>query len=154
MLDCILVPLDGTRQAESALQIAANLIVPWGKLIIIRIISHMEIGGRLEKSWLSSLGFEEYVLPSIPDLAIQEAQEYMQTVISINDLEVKYETQVLIETPHTKILEIAQSEEIQAIIMYRHLYPALKSWVSGEISSRIVQNASCPIILVTPNTKV
>jgi nucleotide-binding universal stress UspA family protein len=99
------------------------------------------------------LGFEDYVSPNIPDLAIQQAQEYVQTVISVCSLQVKYEAQVLVGIPHTKILEIANTEAVQAIIMYRHLYPNLKSWVFGEISARIIQNASCPVILVTPNTK-
>lgn len=143
----ILVPLDGSSLAELALPHAEALAQQFGsEVLLVRVCQPI------------SVPFELYTLgPDVTegynqDLQIKvekEAKEYLVYIQKRLDLKnIKNRSFVLGGIVTESILDIAQVETVDLIVMSTHGRSGLSRWVYGSVASKILQAAPCPVFLI------
>ncbi|MGQ9616506.1 MAG: universal stress protein [Spirochaetota bacterium] len=142
----ILVPLDGSKFAESVLDhvkaIAKGCSVK--KAILFRVI--------------------EPVIPDIKDYIgaerIREAEEkreneaknYLERIAAAlkkDDITVETRLEVNGE-PAAKILETVREEKVDLIVMSTHGRTGFERWFHGSVAQKVMTHSSAPVLMVVP----
>lgn len=151
MLKHIIVPLDGSALAETALAHAQEVVCSAGKLTLLMVVPATDIPI-----------YDFYPVPTtvIRDYeaslheAVPFARDYLERVaapLRANpNLEV--ETRVEIGDPASVIVEFAKKLHVDAVVMSTHGRSGLRSWLFGSVTQKVLASAACPI-LVVPNFK-
>ncbi len=139
----ILVPLDGSRRAEEALPVAARLArASQGSLLLVRIAT-------IEPTFYWS-GFGPALIDEVLEGAQEEARQYLQRILATTPelqgltAEVIVRTGVIAEA----LLEIAQEEHADLVVLCSHGYSGLKRWALGSVASRMVRHATMPVLVL------
>jgi len=138
MYERILVPLDGSNQAEIALPYAEELSAKFGSGLILASVSE----------------------PEVPDMTgayrayLEHLTENVQRRLSDRgaNKEARVCIEVLMGKPATEILQYADENNVSLIAMASrggsHGGPDEGAWLLGNIASKVVQAASKPILLI------
>jgi nucleotide-binding universal stress UspA family protein len=143
-VDKILFPIDFASHFES--------LVPW------------------VKTWAEKFGATVYVLFVTQDLsnfstffvphmnienfqeeAVQAARKKMAATVQefFSDIP-KLETRVEVGSPAAKILELANKEKIDLIVMGVHGRKGIDRAIFGSVADKVVQSAPCPVLTIRP----
>jgi nucleotide-binding universal stress UspA family protein len=139
MYERVLVPLDGSSLAESALPHVVAFAKAFGsKCILVRV--------------LEGPASEDEVHPVNPlDWRIKKAQatSYLEErAESLRGAELTAETVVLEGTPAARLCEYAQEEEIGLIIMSSHGQSGISRWNVSSVVQKTTQRARTSILIV------
>jgi nucleotide-binding universal stress UspA family protein len=138
----ILVPLDGSPLAESALPHARALAAAFdAEIVLLRVLS-------------ASAGV--YTLPEmLPVLAAdtyrneQESLEYLaRWEASLQDQGLRVRTHSAKSPVAEAILDVARAEQVNLIAMCTHGRSGMQRWFYGSVAQRVLQAAEAPILLV------
>lgn len=133
----ILVAYDGSSPAEHAVEIALALAgSAVSKVLILAVIR-----------------------PSEPDESVRFQAKvedtrrcYEESFISLRELArragINLETQVVIGTPAEEIVCGAGAMHADLIVMGRHARSAIRRFMLGSSSDRVMRNVECPVMLV------
>ena len=142
MYDTILVPLDGSKRAESIINHITKLAQHFNsKLILLTAV---------EPSLFQ--GSEEVVIAgsfSSPEKETKNAETYLanlQKKISQNDIQV--ETRVITGSPPAVIIETAEQENADLIAIASHGRGGLARAFYGSVAAAILNQADRPLLLV------
>lgn len=139
----ILVPLDGSPLAEQALGCAMTLGrgLP-AELILFRAVSIPPDTTEI----LNSAGLEAAAL--MEQLEV-EANDYLRKVASeLQDAGLSVR-QVVQQGPAAEaIVDYAEQQGIQQIVMATHGYTGISRWTHGSVAERVLQSARVPVFLV------
>ena len=146
MFKKILVPLDGSTRAESALHYASSLASHYGgELILLRVVPPTVMPA-LEYSMVSP-----DLMASVRDEHIAGATAYLRSL---------EEGEMTQGVPHRVLLsegEIAETilgaiEEVEAdsVVMATHGRSGIARWMLGSVADRIVRSSSVPVLLIRP----
>jgi nucleotide-binding universal stress UspA family protein len=138
-LDSVMVPLDGSEQAEAALPIAVELAKAMNlKVVLLRAYSVKHI---------------QYYLPEINELKAtsrREAISYLDSKVR----QLKSEGLVDVfplasegEAAET-IIELARGAPNSLITMCTHGRSGVKRWVLGSITEKVVRHSGNPVLVV------
>jgi len=138
-LDSVMVPLDGSEQAEAALPIAVELAKAMNlKVVLLRAYS---------------VEYIQYYLPEINELKAKsqrEAMSYLDSKVG----QLKSEGLVDVfplasqgEAAET-IIELARGAPNSLIAMCTHGRSGVKRWVLGSITEKVVRHSSNPVLVV------
>ncbi len=141
----ILVPLDGSRLAERAIPLATTLARKFGgEILLLHVLdipiptlptSHLEVTmGRVREARAQ---------------ALKEAQEYLDTrqqEIHQQGIEVRVLTRD--RSPAEDILQVADSERIDLIVMSAHGQGGLARCSFGSVADKVARQSPCPVLLV------
>lgn len=143
MFKRILIPVDGSKRAEQALEVVKYLSQKQHvEVILLEVIDtvvtpvpvghHGEIG---------------HVISMKPTIQQGHADEYMGDLISRTSREVET-CRGIIEygRPEKVIIETAQRENVDLIIMVTHGYKGLDRILLGSITEKVIRNAACPVL--------
>lgn len=141
----ILVPLDGSTFAERALPIAAALASADGvEVVLVRVVPVIGPGGK-----------EPGVVSYLDEHRIETSLDYLRHASAILRLgrPVATEADVAPDVV-TGILERATSGDVDLIVMTSHgeSWPAAS--VLGTTASRLIREATCPVLVVGPRAGV
>lgn len=133
MFTRILVPLDGSAQAEQALPVAARLTRPLnGTLILVRVAQPLGVE--------TSLLLEHH----------EQITAYLAQVSQQPELtEVKHEEVALVGYPAEMILATIRTRRADSLILCRHGRTGLPRWALGSVAQHIVHHASVPTLLLS-----
>ena len=136
----ILFPTDGSKTAERAREFAVNIAKATSAEIIVLSVAPTP-------STLS--GFQPAVAGRFED----ELKKEMLVVAraakkKILDEGVKADCKVEAGVPDDKIVELADKEKVDAIVMGTQGVTGLARVFIGSVADRVVRKASCPVILV------
>jgi nucleotide-binding universal stress UspA family protein len=152
MLTEILVVVDDTIESEKALDVAKQFLAPWGKLIVVRVVTRLDMSELLERFSYGNIGYERAQRKI--DTVLEEIERHVRRLLLDNQPDTKYEILLPIGEPDEEIPKIAEHLNIQAIVLHKHVYRQLDCWFFRRITSRIVNNSPCPVILVTSQMKI
>jgi len=143
MFQHIMVPLDGSQQAERALPIAARIArASKGSLLLVNIVTDtIEYGLYPDKNAIAQQ--EERLT-----IDYDAATYYLKGVTykeELAGLDVKVE--VLSGEPAGKILSLVESQPIDLIIMCRHGATDAKHWTLGRTVQKVAQHCPVPVLL-------
>src|SRR5579863_1357594 len=143
MLNRILVPLDGSPQAESALPLAARLARGTGGEVVlvraIRALAEVEMGVVSAEGWA----------PAADPKERDEATAYLNEVAdraALRDLDVK--TVVATGPAAAAILQVASKQGIELIVMTSREREGLARWLLGSVARQVVREATVPALVL------
>lgn len=132
----ILVPIDFSPTGGAALEAAAALARrSRGKLLIVHVVEHQGLSENLVYSLVQ------------PHLSMQELDQQLRGVIP-SDKSVPYEHRLLRGAPIDRILDLAESEQVDLIVTGTHGRRGLDRVLMGSVAEAIVRRAKCPVLAV------
>jgi len=139
----ILVPLDGSELAEKALESAFTLAqYSKAEVTILKVLRPVEEILTIDKTNASFIKEQE------------EAREKKNTKY-LADVQEKYKDTSLVINPVLKtgadaeiIIEYAKDKGVDLIVMATHGRTGLHRWVYGSVSTKVLNGASHPVLLV------
>jgi nucleotide-binding universal stress UspA family protein len=141
----ILAPTDFSEYSKKAVASALELARKFGaKLSILHVIE------------LPPYPIEGYVPPSLSatfldDLERQATQDLAELVPEAEADNVEVARMVAVGTPYRKIIEAAEAEDVDLIVMATAGRTGLSHLVMGSIAERVVRTASCPVLTLRPH---
>ena len=137
----ILVPLDGSPLAELALSEALALAqLPGSKVVLLRVIPPIEdviSDGEtftIDQQWENRAG---------------RARDYLRGICERREWRnVKHEVAVELGDPANVILDFAQRNAIDRIILCSHGRTGVSRWVHGSIARKVLEAADRTVVLV------
>lgn len=144
MFGRILVPLDGSTLAERALEPALDLAAVNGGEVIL----------------LTAPVYHQYLLTSeaaygadIPDGSFfdirQESAAYLEQLSRIYQKPgVTIRTHVADGEAAAVILDIADDDDVDLIVMSTHGRSGVTRWLFGSVTARVLSQAPCPVLVI------
>ena len=142
MYDTILVPLDGSKRAETIIKHITKLAQTLNsKLILLTVV---------EPSYFK--GSEEMVIAesfTAPEKETKKAETYLaklQKKLVKNDIQV--ETKVITGSPVTMIKEIAEQENADLVTIASHGHGGLTRVFYGSVAAAVMNQVDRPLLIV------
>lgn len=137
----ILFPTDFSTCGDAALEYATSLATSLGaKLLIVHAEEHPLAYG----------GGEMYYGTLEPDT---EALRKMLYEVKPHDPAVPFEHRMLLGEPASAIVELAERERIDMIVIGTHGRSGLMRLLMGSVAEQIVRSAPCPVVTVKATQK-
>lgn len=137
----ILVPTDFSEEANAAKMYAAMLAESFGaKLHVLHVIADP-----LAMGW----GVDTAYLPQLLERTERDVRDQLEKVVTAEDRK-KLGARIAVETgsPVTRILEYADKNDIDLIVMGTHGRGALERMWVGSVTEGVLQRARCPVVSV------
>ncbi|MBP7961234.1 MAG: universal stress protein [Caldilineaceae bacterium] len=138
----ILVPLDGSALAERALTHAAAIAHKFGsEITLVQVIPPIYAPVTPEMA---------VIQPIVP---IEELQQESEKYLQVRQNELRGEGLVVhrtvIDGPIAEsLLGYAEGQECGLIVMSTHGRSGFSKWIYGSVAQKMLQAATCPILLV------
>jgi len=143
MFKRILVPLDGSTRAESAVPAAARIAQASGGSVILMQVAAIPIELETEKKPSEIYSREVY------ENAIASAASYLEDVAKSSVLAgTKTETEVATGDVAPSILSAIQSHQADLIVMCSHGYTGFKRWALGSVAQKLVPHSHVPVLVL------
>ena len=144
MFNKILVPLDGSSLAESALPIAIELAkIHHAKLILLRVAegkpTFME--NALGSAWIAEL---DRIRADQAESVIY-LENLMKTQPQLDGIA---QTMVKVGSAASEIIHITNREKIDLIVMSTHGRTGILDLIMGSIAKKVVADSPCPVMLI------
>jgi universal stress protein A len=134
----ILFPTDFSPDNDHALRFASTLAAESGAVLHIVHVDEL----RDVTAATSEAG---YVMAPVPDS--QEVQMQLERVVPTMP-SVNYEHHYVRGSPVTEILALAESENVDLIVMASHGRTGLSRLLMGSIAEGVMRKAKCPVLIV------
>lgn len=132
-----LLALDSSSESESALACAAQLVRRWNSELVL-VQATEPFAGLQPPHW-----------HQLEQNALTANREYLQSLRErLGDLEVS--TRSRLGSPKTLILETAEAEQCQLIVMASHGRNGLDRWLVGSVAESVLRQSTCPVLLLRP----
>ena len=150
MYQKILVPLDGSKQAESALLLASKLARIYNaEMLLLRVVEYpVEMDSQGDAHRLVYAGHPEPKRLADKEAFCKEAESYLKHLASIVEMGVPKVSIEIHERPVVEaILNTVLNSEIDLIVMST-IGQDQNAWMLGSITNRILREAPIPVILI------
>lgn len=144
MFRTILVPLDGSEPAETALPIAARLArSTHATLVLVRVIDCSD------EYWPLALPLYPSLLQNVVDADLREATTYLQRLAALPDLaDLPVEMVTRIGVPFSAIVETAHSCHADLIVLSRSHKASFAHWMRGSLVKRLARSAPMSVLIL------
>jgi nucleotide-binding universal stress UspA family protein len=132
----ILVPVDFSAGSDAALELATSLARDAGGSLIL---AHVEIIP------LSAAGGE--YLYAIPEPPTEELLAKLDAIV-LPDSQIPVERRLLAGDPADAIIRLAETEDVDLIVMGTHGRRGLTRLLMGSVAEVVVRAAPCPVLTV------
>jgi nucleotide-binding universal stress UspA family protein len=142
MFKRILVPLDGSSRAESALPVAARIAHAYGgSITLLRVVeTPVEFS-----PYMVSPNYEKEAI----DADIARVTEYLEKAALAEELAgIEIEIKAVFGGVVSTIISAAQVYHADLIVMCSHGYTGFKHWMLGSVADKITRNAPVPVLIL------
>jgi nucleotide-binding universal stress UspA family protein len=148
MLKRILVPLDGSTLAESALGVAARIAhASDGTLVLLRVIGVPTT--YTPYMYGSDMAQNPQLAQDMIDMEQNNAENYMAEIGKLDLLAgIQVETTIIPGSAGTTILDTAKEEKIDIIVMSSHGETGFKRFVLGSVAQYVSRHSSVPVLVL------
>ena len=146
----ILVPLDGSKQSESALYPASQFArINQAEITLLRVVEYpYEIYPMCESSTFMNPGQPDEKLLAEKAAFCREAEDYLKSLLPMTELPVSKVSMEVRECPVVDaILRATKTLEIDLIVMSA-VGQGRSPWRIGAVANRILRESLVPVILV------
>jgi nucleotide-binding universal stress UspA family protein len=139
----ILVPIDFSSYSAKALSYALRFAEQFDAAVVaLHVIQPMPI---LPTDMITVLPPQDMTGEQLPVISAK-LRKLCQRASSNHHLTVT--PLVVVGTPYERIVEIAESEDADLLIIATHGYTGLKHFYMGSTTERVVRHAPCPVLVV------
>jgi len=135
----IIVPLDGSAVAETALRYAEDLAKVGGRELMLITI----------QDGIVMRGFQSFA--DSEHMTIDEAcQTYLERAVRAVESTGVSARSALISGDHAAagILDVAQAEDAEMIVLATHGRSGVGKWLLGSVAEKVVRSAQRPVLIV------
>ena len=136
-------PLDGSKDAEQVLPVAARLAQVSGCAIVLLHAVSLPYGYGpylLHPPFEGQTCFTEEA---------KQAKEYLDQKARAQDLaELAVTTEIMLGTAAEVIHAYAQQHEVDLILLCRHGYTGLKRWAMGNVAQKMTRSSNIPVLVL------
>lgn len=139
-LNHILVPIDFSRDADAAIEMAISLAKQLGsRITVLHVIHEVYIG----------VGEMAAALPPsyIEDIEAEVEREVQTHVNKVIAAGLSGDSIVMHGVPFQCILDTAADQNIDLIVMGTHGRTGLKHVLLGSVAEKVIRMASCPVLV-------
>lgn len=133
----LLVPLDGSELAELALPYAEELGGKLGTEIILAQVVNTPKDAQ-----------DTAIQVYLHGVASVTARNAMKHVPKLGGEEIRTRTEILVGDPAEVLLEYAEKESVDLILMATHGRTGIRRWALGSVATKIATAADCPVVLI------
>lgn len=146
----ILVPLDGSFLAESALPMAVMLAQKFGcQILLVRVLD-----GILVPKVSSYYQYAASWMAKARAQARKDATVYLQGhQQELRQRGIDVEILVREASPAEEIIDIATTEQVDLIVMSTLGLGGVARWTIGNIADKVARHSPCPVMLVRPGSQ-
>jgi nucleotide-binding universal stress UspA family protein len=138
MFSRILVPLDGSALAESALSLAEQFIEgSEGRLILLRVVPYFTV-----------LAADPLLYEEMNRLGEDEALAYLRSIRNELPDPGKADIVCQVGSAADSILQYSIENDVDLIVMSSHGRSGINRWVYGSVAERIMSQAPCPTLII------
>jgi nucleotide-binding universal stress UspA family protein len=142
----ILAPTDFSELSKQGLTSALELAEAFGaKLLLLHVVEPPPYP--VEGIVPSPLG-----ATLLDDLERQASNDLTQMLPEARRSKVEVARRVVVGVPYRKIVEVAEEEKSDLIIMTTHGRTGLSHLVMGSVTEKIVRTAPCPVLTIRPTS--
>ena len=145
MYQHIMVPLDGSELAECVLPHVRTIALGCNvvKVTLVRVVEPLHIRG----------GMEVRIPPAekqrLEKRSMDKAREYLEQIVeSLKETGVAAQAEVLQGDVVDKLMDYADKNEVDLIIVSTHGRSGVSCWVWGSVTDRILRAACVPVTMV------
>ena len=147
MIKKILVPIDGSKSADKALDFALDIAKKYSaKITIITVF---------DEPSPSLLAQGSVFIPNTTENYLEKAKYFNEKILieaqkkatNVNP-KLKASTNLLTGRPADTIVEKAKKENFDLIVMGSRGLGGIKELLLGSVSDRVADRASCPVLIV------
>ena len=148
----ILVPLDGSKLAECALNHVKKLFQegPVGEIILLNAVV-------IDLPWRElTVGEEGHAInfdyPAFKEVYLDKSKKYLASVqsrLSAEGIKAQIET-IESNGPSQTITDYAQNNGIDLIVIATHGYTGMKKMLLGGIAFKVLHQSNVPVLLIRP----
>lgn len=140
MFQNILVPLDGSVQAEQAIPIAARAArASQGTITLVRVLSSAELLPYIFAA----------LEPSTYSVDVETSNAYLQAVAQGPDLtDVTVRTEVHTGLAASTILDRIRANNADLVVMTSHGRSGLVRWALGSVASKVARQSEAPVLVI------
>jgi universal stress protein A len=139
----ILAPTDFSDYSKKALSDAFELAQIFGaKLSLLHVLEPSPYLG-------------EFILPTmgedlLSDLERQARAALARVLPEAQNVQIEVTRSVVMGSPSLKIVETAEAEHVDLIVMATHGRTGLSHLLIGSVAERVVRTAPCPVLTIRP----
>lgn len=142
MYSKVLVPLDGSELAEVAL--------PYAEELARRLGSEVTLLGVSESAGARVYYKHQVYLEGV----LESTKHSVMTSLEKAEDAIKVESAIPVGSPAEEIIDYADRNNIDLIIMVTHGRSGIGRWALGSVAEKVVRAGNTPVLLVrTPRTK-
>jgi nucleotide-binding universal stress UspA family protein len=142
----ILAPTDLSELSQQGLTTALELAEAFGaKLLLLHVVEPPPYP--VEGIVPSNLG-----ATLLDDLERQASRDLAQMLSGAHGTKVEVMRRVVVGIPYRKIVEVAEEEKSDLIVMTTHGRTGLSHLVMGSVAEKIVRTAPCPVLTIRPTS--
>lgn len=140
----IMVPLDGSPEAESVLpyveELAAKLSI---EVMLVRVLKLVD--------WTSSYAFNYTAMDELEAELETDAADYLKRIARrLADKGLKVEWKLLWGAPAVAIVDLARETPHDLVALATHGRSGLTRWVLGSVAEAIVRASGDPVLIIPP----
>jgi nucleotide-binding universal stress UspA family protein len=142
----ILAPTDFSDLSKQGLKSALELAQSFGaKLVLIHVVEPppYPVEGLIPSPLGATL---------LDDLERQASQELARMLVDTQGSAVDVERRVVVGIPYRKIVEVAEEEKADLLVVTTHGRTGLVHLVMGSVAEKIVRTAPCPVLTIRPTS--
>jgi len=146
MYNKILVPLDGSENAECILEhvkaVATGCHVP--DVVLLRVVESFP-------AYYMDYRISEEFIRQSQDAAKADAREYLtKTADKMTKQGMSVSTQVIEGKAADSILDYSIKNGVDLIIMATHGRTGISRWALGSVADKVVRTSNAPVMVVAP----
>jgi universal stress protein A len=142
----ILAPTDFSDYSKKAISDAFELARTFGATL--SLLHVLEPSPYLGEFTLPTMGEE-----LLGDLERQASAALAQVLPEAQQAKIEVTRAVAIGSPAQKIVETAEAEHVDLIVMATHGRTGLSHLLIGSVAERVVRTAPCPVLTIRPPAK-
>lgn len=140
----ILAPTDFSDYSKDVIRYALELAQTFGaKLSLLHVVELPPYP--IEGFVPSTMGAD-----LLNDLERQASAELAQVLPQAQEAKIEVTRSVVIGSPFQKIIETAEAEHVDLIVMATHSRTGLSHLIIGSVAERAVRTAPCPVLTIRP----
>jgi nucleotide-binding universal stress UspA family protein len=138
----ILVPIDFSDYSKTALKYSANYAKQFGAdLILIYVVEPI--------IYPPDFSMGQLALPNVNLELDKRASEELQKLAQ-NEIDKSIKVKTLVKTgkPFVEIIDVAQNEDVDLIIIATHGHSGMEHILFGSTADKVVRKAPCPVLTI------
>jgi nucleotide-binding universal stress UspA family protein len=142
----ILAPTDFSELSKQGLKSALELAQTFGaQLLLIHVVEPPPYP-------VEAIVPVDLAATLLTDLERQASDELARVLTDAPASPVEVLRRVVVGTPYRKIVEVAEEEKSDLIVMTTHGRTGLSHLVMGSVAERVVRTAPCPVLTIRPTS--